>query len=288
MALAARDGFAGVEWLDRLLPSWQASDLRRLGASAQAQGLTANALSLCLEVQAPPAGARALQKQALALVEQAALLGTSVVRVAIGGGGALSLERILLHTQGARLPWGRGRSHLGLVSRWVYLAMLNLPAKARAQAPPPAPRSQLERAAELLHPLAQRCAQLGLTLGLENHFGLTSHAPDTLSIIEQCGSGLGVCLDLGNFFGDQDAPTQIQLLAPRAVHVHFKTQEPNPITQAPDLAQGLECLRQCHYQGMFSAEYLGPGSGLGRRPGRGRFAGKVVSRRWSLILDLVF
>jgi len=53
-ALAAENGFVGVEWLDRLLISYRDEDFARLAEAQAAAGLREAAFSLCLELDAPP------------------------------------------------------------------------------------------------------------------------------------------------------------------------------------------------------------------------------------------
>jgi sugar phosphate isomerase/epimerase len=106
----------------------------------------------------------------------------------------------------------------------------------------------------------------GLALGLENHFGLTSHPEDILAILELAGQdeNLGVCLDLDNVCAGQDALAMVRTLAPHAVHVHYKARDMDPQAEARRLGyeERLAALARAGYKGAFAVEYLGPGDGI--------------------------
>ena len=93
----------------------------------------------------------------------------------------------------------------------------------------------------------------------------TSHPADLLAILELVNSDrLGVCLDLGNFYKEQDALAAIAALAPSAVQVHYKARALDPEDDVPAFgyAASLGLLRDLGYDGAFSIEYEGPGPGL--------------------------
>jgi L-ribulose-5-phosphate 3-epimerase len=63
---------------------------------------------------------------------------------------------------------------------------------------------------------------LGVTLALENHWGLTRHAEGVLRIVHALDSPwLRVLMDTGNFLEEPYA--ELEQLAPQAVYVHAKT-----------------------------------------------------------------
>lgn len=266
-ALAAGAGFAGVEWLDRLLPSHDPGEWEGLAGACRDAGLTAGALSLGLELEAsPPQVAEQVDRIKL-LMGRAPRLGVDTVRLAIGG-GEHSLSRLLLTLEAMRQPEARDATPLGALSLWVYaraVKRMNRGWRPGHALPPRVEQSRLQSAAWAVQPLARMAQETGLRLGLENHFGLTSHPEDMLELIELVAPAeLGVCLDLGNFVAGQDHLAACRMLAERTVHVHFKTHEPEPAAEAArmDYPACLEALRQAGYTGDFSVEYEGPGDGL--------------------------
>jgi sugar phosphate isomerase/epimerase len=119
-----------------------------------------------------------------------------------------------------------------------------------------------------------------MVLGVENHFGYTSHAQDLLRVLELAAAGTagdrgeegwavrggggvaGVCLDTGNLLPGQDPARVAEQLAPRAVHVHFKSFRPQDPAERRRNQVMLAALARAGYRGSFSVEYEGPGDGL--------------------------
>ncbi len=266
-ALASQAGFQGIEWLDRLLPSYDPRVWQELARAQAEAGLGAAVLSLSLELGASPLRVAEQVDRAKGLLGQAAKLGARVARVAIGGGGS-SLSRLLLLAESLRSPAQRDKVPLGMLGRALYaraLARTELLHARPHSLPPRAEPLRLQDAAWALQPLARMAQDMGLRLGLENHFGLTSHAQDMLTILELVSPApLGVCLDLNNFAQGLDPLAEVELLAPHAVHVHYKAHLPQAPEEAAKLAYParLACLKRCGYTGDFAVEYLGGGDGL--------------------------
>lgn len=265
--LAARAGFSGVEWLDRLLPSHDPAEWERLAGSCREAGLAAGALSLGLELEASPAQVAEQVDRLKVLLGRAPRLGVETVRLAIGG-AEHSLSRLLLNLEAMRHKEGRDATPLGALSLWVYaraIRRMNRGLTHQHPLPPRAGGERLQRAAWALQPLARMAQDQGLALGLENHFGLTSHPEDMLDLIGLVAPApLGVCLDLGNFHPDQDPLAACLALAPATVHVHFKLHEDDEQERARrgHYPATLEALARAGYAGGFSVEYEGPGEGL--------------------------
>ncbi len=263
--LASKYGFAGVEWLDRLMPSLDYRLWHELARANQDNACDYNALSICLEIGSPSAMLAEQVDLAKTLLGLAAGLEVRAVRVSLGGSGRASVGRVLAALERLRSKRSRRRRPLGLLSRLAYKTMLLVPSSRRHRPPPPrAERDTLQRAAWVLQPLARQARDLGMVMGLENHFGPTSHPEDMLAIVELCGNGLGICLDLGNFCQGQDPVEITRLLAPRVVHVHFKVLSARAVEEidSPTYPAMLALLRARGYQGMFSLESEGEGRGL--------------------------
>ncbi|HMP79523.1 MAG TPA: sugar phosphate isomerase/epimerase family protein [Pirellulaceae bacterium] len=104
-------------------------------------------------------------------------------------------------------------------------------------------------------PVAERC---GVTLGLENHWGLGRTAEGVMRIVNAIDSPwLQVTLDTGNFF---DNPyEQFEMMAPKTVLVQAKTYFGGGTwyTLDIDYPRVAEILRKHHYRGYISLEFEG-------------------------------
>ena len=265
--LAAHNGFQGVEWLDRLLPSLEPQALRRLGDLSREAGVGPGALSLSIPYDAPPNRLATATKRCLGLLDACPDMGVTVVRVALARGG-LNLGHLLEVAASLRPASYQRRDPLGCIGRLAYLTLARTGLArdwGRAVAPLPCPKAKLDRAAQCLLPLAKRAAELELTLGVENHWGISGRPRDLLYTIKALrGFGLGVCLDLDNFYRDQDPLAGVAALAPQAVHVHYKAHTEDAVAEAKNLnyQDRLDALKAVGYAGYFSIEYEGPPPGL--------------------------
>ena len=103
--------------------------------------------------------------------------------------------------------------------------------------------------------VAERC---GVTMGLENHWGLGRTAKGVLRIVEAVKSPwLQVTLDTGNFL--ENIYEQLEALAPRACLVQAKTYYGGGIWYALDLDYNriVGILRKAGYRGYISLEFEG-------------------------------
>lgn len=108
---------------------------------------------------------------------------------------------------------------------------------------------------EQLIPKAQEC---GVTLGLENHWGLGRDATGVLRIVKAIDSPwLQVTADTGNFLEDQYA--QLEQIAPHAVLVQAKTYFGGGTwyTLEIDYVRVAKIFRDANYQGYVSLEFEG-------------------------------
>jgi sugar phosphate isomerase/epimerase len=112
---------------------------------------------------------------------------------------------------------------------------------------------------------AERC---GVTMGLENHWGLGRTAQGVLRVVDGVKSQwLQVTLDTGNFLENMYA--QIEMLAPRAVLVQAKTYHGGGTWYTLDIDYNrvATLLRKHRYQGYISLEFEGnenPRTGIPR------------------------
>jgi len=103
-----------------------------------------------------------------------------------------------------------------------------------------------------------RAADAGVTLGLENHWGLGRTAAGVLRVVESIDSPwLRVTLDTGNFL--EDMYPQMQALAPHAVLVQAKTYFGGGewYTLDIDYDQVAAILRAAEFRGYISLEMEG-------------------------------
>ncbi len=110
-------------------------------------------------------------------------------------------------------------------------------------------------AVETLKRSADAAAQKGITLGLEDDGGITTTARRTVEIVEKTGSPwVGINLDVGNFV--DDAYHQIEMCAPYATNVHFKSEvHVERQGQTVDAGRVLAILGKAGYRGYLAVEY---------------------------------
>lgn len=109
---------------------------------------------------------------------------------------------------------------------------------------------------EQLIPAAERC---GVTMGLENHWGLGRTAEGVKRIVDAIDSPwLQVTLDTGNFFDDPEH-RQIKMLAPQAVLLQAKTYYGGGTWYSLDLdyARIAKIMQQANFRGYISLEFEG-------------------------------
>ena len=115
----------------------------------------------------------------------------------------------------------------------------------------------VEWVAETMKPACEYSAKRGITLGIENHGGITARAASTLEIMRLVDSPYaGVNLDISNFEAktDDDMYSDIQACLPYATHTHIR--DVFGATKRPiDLERAWRLFAQGGYKGYMSAEY---------------------------------
>ncbi len=113
----------------------------------------------------------------------------------------------------------------------------------------------IEWVVETMKPACDYAAKKGITLGIEDHHGITTKASTILEILRRVDSPYsGVNLDITNFPENQYA--QIEMCIPYATHTHIRdvfseTKEP------VDLDRIWQLFARGGYKGYMSAEYEG-------------------------------
>ena len=109
--------------------------------------------------------------------------------------------------------------------------------------------------AEVMKPACEYAAQKGITLGIEDHHGITSKASTILEILRRVDSPYaGINLDVANFA--EDPYSQIEACIPYATHTHIRdvfSESGQPI----DLDRVFQMFARGGYKGYMSAEYEG-------------------------------
>jgi L-ribulose-5-phosphate 3-epimerase len=110
-------------------------------------------------------------------------------------------------------------------------------------------------AVETLSRCAVEAGKKGILLGVEDDGGITTNADRTVEIVRKAASPwVGINLDIGNF--PNDAYNQIELCAPYATNIHFKSQvHIDRQAQTADWPRVLKILGAAGYRGYLALEY---------------------------------
>jgi sugar phosphate isomerase/epimerase len=107
---------------------------------------------------------------------------------------------------------------------------------------------------ELMKPACDYAGKKGITLGIEDHGGITAKASTILEILKRVNSPYaGINLDITNF--KEDHYTQIQSCIPYATHTHIRDAFENH--ESVDLDRVFKMFADGDYKGYMSAEYEG-------------------------------
>jgi len=228
--LAAEMGFDGVELLHIQMESESNAYLQKLKQRAFVNGLDLCGFSTHQGFVNPDENVRRVNiGHTLHCIELAYQLGIPTVRVNTGRWGTIKNFDDLMANKGIepRLEGYTDDEGFG----WVIGSL------------------------EKLLPKAEEC---GVTLGLENHWGLGRNADGVLRIINAINSPwLRATLDTGNFLEDQ--VPQYEAMAPYAVFVQAKTYYGGGkwYTLELDYPKIAEILRAHNYHGYISLEFEG-------------------------------
>lgn len=120
-------------------------------------------------------------------------------------------------------------------------------------------RQGIEWSVEVMKPACDYAGKKGITLGVEDHGGITERADTTLEILHWVDSPYaGVNLDISNFSAPstEEQYSQIEACVPYATHTHIRdrfSQDHAPI----DLDRVWRLFAKAGYRGYMSAEYEG-------------------------------
>jgi len=124
------------------------------------------------------------------------------------------------------------------------------------------PRATVQQAMEwtvdTLKAACEYAGKKGITLGIEDHEGITQNSNACLEIVHRVDSPFfGINLDITNFIptADADAYAQIEATVPYATHTHIRDRFENG--QVVDLDRVWHIFARSNYKGFMSAEYEG-------------------------------
>lgn len=115
---------------------------------------------------------------------------------------------------------------------------------------------------ETMKPACEYSREKGITLGIENHDGITQHADVCLEILRRVNSPFaGINLDVTNFKATptEDAYAQIKACIPYATHTHIRERFGDG--SGVDLDRVFRMFAEGGYKGFMSAEYEYQGKG---------------------------
>ena len=227
---AARMGFDAVEVLEIQMHSQEKSHLRKLKRHALVNGMALCGLSTHQGFVSPKEEVR--QKnidRTIHSIELAYELGIPTIRVNTGRWGTAKDFDTLMANRGIE-PRLEGYTDDDAFD-WVI------------------------RSFEKCLPIAEKC---GVTLGLENHWGLGLTPEGVLRIVDAIDSPWLQCtLDTGNFL--EDPYDRLEMMAPKAVFVQAKTYYGGGVWYTLDLdyPRIAKLLKKHNYRGYISLEFEG-------------------------------
>ena len=228
--LAAKLGFDGVEILRRQIGEPTAQQLREYKRRAFSLGLDLMGYSTHQTFLRPdPAERRKNVEETIRFIEEAYAMGIPTVRVNTGRWDTSADFDALMKNRGVEAPL------LGHTDEEAF--------------------GWVKAAFEQILPHAERC---GVTLGLENHWGLCLTPEGVLRVLKEAPSPwLKVTLDTGNFL--EEPYDRIAKLAPSAVLVQAKTYYGGGrwYTLDLDYRRIADIIRKSGYQGYISLEFEG-------------------------------
>jgi L-ribulose-5-phosphate 3-epimerase len=232
--LAAEMGFDGVEILEKQMHTKEPAACRKLKQLAAVNGLALCGLSTHQDFVSPDKDDRKrnveITRSSIRLAES---LGIPMMRVNTGRWGTSKSFNALMANKGIEPPLK------GYTDEDAYPWVI-----------------------ESLAECAKTAGENGVTLGLENHWGLGLTPEGVLRVVKAVDSPwLQVILDTGNFLEDPYA--RLKQLAPKTVFVQAKTYFGGGVWYTLDLdyARIAGILRDVKYRGWISLEYEGREAG---------------------------
>ncbi|MGH9631077.1 MAG: sugar phosphate isomerase/epimerase family protein, partial [Bryobacteraceae bacterium] len=173
---------------------------------------------------------------------------------------AVEIYSISIRTDLCKPPGGERDKQIADLRKWVDVAQKLGAGHIRVfggSVPKDATEDQAAGwVTEILKGACEYSGSKGVTLGLENHGGVTARAERIISIVKAVDTPwLGINLDTGNF--QKDAYRQIEMCVPYAVNTQFKAEirdEQGKRVEA-DWSRIMKMLASGGYKGYLALEY---------------------------------
>jgi sugar phosphate isomerase/epimerase len=254
----------GYEIADRHLMTLPPADRKRMAAAAAAKGLEI-VLDINVDLTHREAARRRLQiAHAIAQIRAAHPMGVRRARISLGG-QVLSMQKVYARqprpqtSQAGPSTTAGGRSPRMAVlktgARWLaHNIRKNSPARVLRR------HAKTEAAIAALRRIAAVAGGLGIRIGIENHWGLSSRPEWIMAVVDRVASPfLGTCPDFGNWPRGVAADEGVAALAPKAVLAHIKSIDPrkNTTRRFKEIKRKVDLLLNHDYAGPFTLEYEG-------------------------------
>ena len=269
-ALALRHGFSGIELMDRQLEnsSPYLEDLKR-----RCRKIGCGVI-LDIDSDLTYSDDKEWWEQIFHvrdMIDVAGLLGAEKVRICLGG-QSMSFEKLFkslgfvnpktTHRHSVYQPAIELMQRLAMNQYVVRLAKkYRKSGKGRVKNE----ESKIKRAVEALKKILPKAEEHKITLGIENHWGISSLPENILEILNELDSPyIGTCIDLENFPKTLDRYECIKKLALKVVHVHAKSLnfDKNGEEKDIDYKKCLQILKDQHYDDTITVEYEGGGDAI--------------------------
>ena len=264
---AQKNGFQGVEVLDRHLQSIDKNYIQSLAGNARKFGIQINlAISndFCLD------RADQLQLQinyVLNMIRLAEQLRARIIRIYLGGFDnrfEKLLKKILTRKNDSTALQSIKRQK-SIVSSMLRLKVIRTMHNYVRTHQHPKPltngriKERIYRALDSVLPLAEKCS---IILAIENHWGISTLPENILEIVTYYESAnLGTCPDIGNFTVHQDRYEEVSKLLPYAKTIHAKSRRFSANGEEEEINYGdcIALMKSNRYRGPITVEYEGDG-----------------------------
>lgn len=254
-------GFDGLELTDREIGGGgELAELRRR-CDAHGCGLVIDVN--CDLTLADPVAAAGEAAYLVWWLRRASEARVDTLRITLGG-QTFSIQKLLGRGSRGGTP-GKGNGGLKRVTssypvrRFSHVLRTLLPPRVRDL------DGRIARATGTLQGIVPGAEALGVCMGIENHWGVSTRPEWILRVVEGVDSpSLGTCPDFGNFPRTVDPCAGLAMLLPRAVHLQAKSWRFDDRGEETtlDYACCMGRVRESGYRGPITVEYEGNGDDL--------------------------
>ena len=260
------EGFKALEISDRELARLSSNDFEDLVEASHKSGF-----ELIVDINADltlrnPTARREEISHALALLKLARVMDVNLCRISLGG-QAVSLQKLLktkLRTSAPTQGNSDSKANNTLPSPTSFQTMTNFAHFLRKQIPAISWNTavKIDLAIASLQIITHTAEQLGITIGIENHWGISSRPEWILRVIQGVASpAIGSCPDFDNWPLGVSPDKGVAQLAPHAVIAHVKSLDPRKDTdkQRSSIVRKINILQHHHFSGPLTIEHEAAG-----------------------------